>query len=299
MAGALLGAASMVVLWPDAGPGPALQAVAPADGVRRDAAANAFGAAEAFRAQERVSRGGAGEVRQATPSASATRSAQPVPTPSTPRATRTVTKTTAKPAVQVVPDVVGRLWVTTQVNVRSGPSAEDDRIGSLEVGTQARITGTQEAGWTQVVVDGRAGWVRSVYLSKTKPAPKAERVRGVSSAPCSISPGIESRLRSNARALYRAVCAAHGGSVSSFGGYRPGDDGDHGSGRALDIMVSGDPGWTIARFVQAHARELDVEYVIYQQKIWLAGDPTSRWKGMSDRGGRTANHYDHVHVSVS
>jgi hypothetical protein len=108
-----------------------------------------------------------------------------------------------------------------------------------------------------------------------------------------------SHLTLNARSVYRAVCAAFGGSVSSFGGYRAGDPGDHGSGRAVDIMVSGQPGWNIARYVQAHARELHVKYVIYQQKIWLAGHPSSQWRLMEDRGSRTANHYDHVHVSVT
>jgi hypothetical protein len=131
-----------------------------------------------------------------------------------------------------------------------------------------------------------------------KPQPKRAS-RGVSGASCSISSGIESHLTSNARSVYRAVCAAFGGAVSSFGGYRAGDGGDHGSGRAVDIMVSGQPGRDIARYVQAHARELGVKYVIYEQKIWLAGNPTSQWKTMEDRGSRTANHYDHVHVSVS
>ena len=299
VAAALLGAASTVVLWPDAtAPGPAVQALAPADDATRDAAANALRAAAAFRAQERISRGGAGEVRPAIPSDPAPAVESPAPVPTTPG--RAATKTAAtKPAAPVVPDVVGRLWVTAEVNVRSGPSVEDDRIGRLEVGARARVTGVEDGGWTQVVLEGRAGWVRSGYLSTTKPAPKPERVPGVSAAPCKISPGIEPRLTANAQALYRAVCAAHGGAVSSFGGYRPGDDGDHGSGRALDIMVSGEPGWTIARYVQARARALDVEYVIYQQRIWLAGDPLGRWKTMPDRGGRTANHYDHVHVSVS
>jgi hypothetical protein len=134
--------------------------------------------------------------------------------------------------------------------------------------------------------------------SKAKPQPK--RVSsGVSGARCSISPSIESHLTSNARSVYRAVCAAFGGSVSAFGGYRAGDPGDHGSGRAVDIMVSGQPGLDIARYVQAHARELHVKYVIYQQRIWLAGHPTSQWRLMEDRGSRTQNHYDHVHVSVS
>ncbi len=127
-----------------------------------------------------------------------------------------------------------------------------------------------------------------------------ERVsRSTPRGSCSKSTSIEAHLTSNARAVYRAVCALFGGSVSSFGGHRPGDGGDHGSGRAVDIMVSGDPGWEIARYLQANARELGITYVIYQQKIWLVGKPTSQWRAMEDRGSRTANHYDHVHVSVS
>jgi uncharacterized protein YraI len=202
---------------------------------------------------------------------------------------------------------MGQRWVATDVTIRSGPSAGHDRIGRLEAGTRADITGVTQSGWTQVVTDGRAGWVRSTYLSTSKPKPQpAPKPRprpkhaspGVSQAPCSISPSIEKHLTSNARSVYRAVCAAFGRSVSSFGGYRAGSSGDHGSGRAVDIMVSGDPGWDIARYVQAHSRELHVSYVIYQQHIWLSGHPTSQWRLMEDRGSRTANHYDHVHVSV-
>jgi uncharacterized protein YraI len=208
--------------------------------------------------------------------------------------------TTTPPPPPPLPAVVGRLWATTDVNVRSGPSSGTERIGSLGAITQVDVSGATENGWTQVVLDGKAGWVKSSYLSESKPEPKAAPAApDVSGAACPISSSIESHLTSNARAVYRAVCAAYGGSVSSFGGYRAGDSGDHGSGRAVDIMVSGDPGWTIARFVQAHASELDVSYVIYQQKIWLAGNPTSQWKAMEDRGSTTANHYDHVHVSVN
>lgn len=122
---------------------------------------------------------------------------------------------------------------------------------------------------------------------------------GLSGAACPISGSIEAHLTANARAVYRAVCAAFPGVVSSYGGYRAGSPGDHGTGRAVDIMVSGDPGLAIARFVQAHAAALHVTYVIYQQKIWLVGNPTSDWRPMADRGSRTANHYDHVHVSVA
>jgi uncharacterized protein YraI len=257
-----LGVALAVSFWPHGGSGPATQAitVAPADDGRQDAFL-------ALRTEERTSR-------------DTTRT--PMPAASTGQ----------------LPAVVGQLWATTDVTVRSGPSTADSRVGILKAVTRVGVTGVTKSGWTQVVTGGHAGWVKSTYLSKTKP--QAKRVpSGVSDAPCSISSDIEANLTANARSVYRAVCAAFGNTVSSFGGYRAGDSGDHGSGHAVDIMVSGEPGWDIVRYVQAHARELGVTYVIYQQKIWQAGDPTSQWKLMEDRGSTTANHYDHVHVSVS
>jgi uncharacterized protein YraI len=279
---ALLGAPLAVVLWPDAGSGQVTQVVA--DDVQRDAlAADALRAAAALRTEERTS-------RDRTTSAS--------PAPTTSAGTTSTSKPAATPAP--VPSVTGKLWVKSQVNVRSGPSADTDRIGSLKALTKVGVTGTTKSGWTEVVVDDRAGWVRSTFLSKTKPAPQTKRAAaGVSNASCPISKSIEPHLSTNARAVYRAVCAEFGGPVKSFGGYRAGDSGDHGSGRAVDIMVSGDPGWDIARYVQAHAKEFGVTYVIYQQKIWLVGKPFSTWRAMEDRGSTTANHYDHVHVSVS
>jgi hypothetical protein len=277
--GALLGVPLVVTLWPDTGSGPSsattsLAIAAPDDG-RRDATA-ALRTAAAFRADERISRDR-----------------------TTPKPTAPVEQTSAAKGPKPVPAVVGQRWVTTKVNFRSGPSADADGIGSLEAGARIKTTGVTKSGWTQVVTDGRAGWVRSTYLSTSRPKPKPEPASpGVSKASCPISSSIESHLTSNARSVYRAVCAAFRGSVSAFGGYRAGDGGDHGSGRAVDIMVSGEPGQVIARYVQAHARELHVKYVIYQQKIWQAGHPTSQWKLMEDRGSTTANHYDHVHVSV-
>ena len=255
---ALLGSALAVSFWPDTGSGPATHAVA--DDGRQDAAL-------ILRTEERTSR-------------ERTRS----PAPATP--------------VRQPPAVVRQLWATTDVAIRSGPSADHDRIGSLKAATRVDVTGVTELGWTQVVTSGHLGWVKSTYLSTSKPKPRPA-TPGVSNAPCPKSSDIEPHLTSYARLVYRAVCAAYGSSVSSFGGYRAGDSGDHGSGKAVDIMVSGQPGTTIARYVQAHARELGVAYVIYQQKIWMAGNPTDQWKAMEDRGSTTANHYDHVHVSVS
>jgi hypothetical protein len=66
---------------------------------------------------------------------------------------------------------------------------------------------------------------------------------------------------------------------------------------AADFMVYGDSarGHRIAASVIYNAARFRVEYVIWQQKIWVIGG--SGWKAMADRGSATANHMDHVHVS--
>jgi hypothetical protein len=97
--------------------------------------------------------------------------------------------------------------------------------------------------------------------------------------------------------VHRTVCARFP-QVSSFGGTR-GGGGFHGSGQAVDCMISDSKvGWELARWVRAHARELGVSEVIYSQKIWTVQRGGEGWRSMSDRGSSTANHYDHVHVSV-
>jgi hypothetical protein len=63
-------------------------------------------------------------------------------------------------------------------------------------------------------------------------------------------------------------------------------------------MISGDAGWEVAEFVRANAGDLGVSEVIYAQKIWTVERSSEGWRYMEDRGSTTANHYDHVHVSV-
>jgi len=86
---------------------------------------------------------------------------------------------------------------------------------------------------------------------------------------------------------------------------RAGSRGDHGYGRAADFMIpkyrsksSVVMGWAIAHYLQSHARELGVQYIIYQQKIWNISRASEGWRRMGGRGNDTANHYDHVHVSM-
>ena len=70
---------------------------------------------------------------------------------------------------------------------------------------------------------------------------------------------------------------------------------EHPLGLALDFMVGQETGDAIAAYLLEHHERLHVSYVIWCQQInSLDG---SGWRWMEDRGGTTANHYDHVHVS--
>lgn len=120
---------------------------------------------------------------------------------------------------------------------------------------------------------------------------------GVSDQECSVSSSIESGLTPSGRAAYRAVCAEFP-EVSSYGGRRADPGSDHNSGNAVDIMITGATGDRITEYLIANRDKLNVKYVIFEQKIYAS---YTGWSGraMEDRGSVTANHYDHVHVSVS
>jgi hypothetical protein len=96
------------------------------------------------------------------------------------------------------------------------------------------------------------------------------------------------------------------GPFAVIGCLRPGDPQDHGSGHACDFMESTGGamptadrqrhGDQVAAWAIANASRLGVKYVIWRQRIYDMRSPG--WDSMEDRGSVTANHYDHVHVSV-
>ncbi len=153
-------------------------------------------------------------------------------------------------------------------------------------------------------------------VAKPKPKPKvatpasaalaAKLGTTVSTAPASgdttaystgayVGAGQALGLGSSAIAVYSAVRSAFG--ITSIGGYRAGDGGDHGTGQAVDVMTSSfAQGDAVASFAMAHAGSLSIKYVIWKQRIWFPG---SGWRSMADRGSATQNHMDHVHISVN
>lgn len=136
-----------------------------------------------------------------------------------------------------------------------------------------------------------------------KPSPAAKKTQTSKPKPTTTEkgstadcPSATGGLTSHTRPVWEASCENFP-SVDSYGGIR-GGGGEHGAGRALDIMVSGDRGWDIAKYMRSNASELGVTEVIYQQQIWTTQRSSEGWRAMEDRGSSTANHYDHVHVTV-
>lgn len=131
-------------------------------------------------------------------------------------------------------------------------------------------------------------------VKATETAQSARKATGISRNTSRAGLSNVGGMAANAIAVINAVKAEFPGS-GPFGGYRPGDPLDHGSGHAVDIMCGTTEGNEIASFLQANAGELNIKYIIWRQRIWYPG---GSWQGMEDRGSATANHLDHVHVSV-
>jgi len=173
------------------------------------------------------------------------------------------------------------------------------------------VTENVNGPWAEIVQSGKSRWVRAAYLSDAKPEPEPEpkpeaeptddqsgdhsTVDGISSAPCASGSSAESGLTPNAVLVHRSVCASFP-EVTSYGGVR--SDGDHSQGLALDIMVSSSTGDAIAEWVRANSSALGVSEVLWAQQIWTVQRSSEGWRSLSDRGSATANHYDHVHVTV-
>ncbi|WP_022924293.1 hypothetical protein [Serinicoccus marinus] len=98
------------------------------------------------------------------------------------------------------------------------------------------------------------------------------------------------------------------------GGFAPGGvDSGHGpesthyDGRAVDVFVrpvseaNRDRGWILAQWLVAHAEELSVQYVIFDDHYWGVRESVRGWQDYRVPGGSqdpVLRHLDHVHVDV-
>lgn len=117
----------------------------------------------------------------------------------------------------------------------------------------------------------------------------------------------EHGLRATALRGLRCLKAAFPAIVSMGGrGGRPIATSDHPRGLAVDFMIprwstgAGNAfGWRVARWVQAHAKQLRVKYVIWDAKKWNPS-ASNTWRAYRHPLGNTnptLAHRNHVHVS--
>jgi len=149
--------------------------------------------------------------------------------------------------------------------------------------------------------------------AETTPAPAqpaavetaaAPEVQPVASTPASGNTiPTDPNLKSQAEAFRQEIAAKFG--ITNIGGYRAGDPDDHGKGLAVDVMVptSSQLGDQVAQYAIDNMDRAGISYVIWKQQFYMPVNniygPANTWNQMPDRGGDTANHYDHVHISFN
>ncbi|MCW4352211.1 hypothetical protein ONR57_02730 [Hoyosella sp. YIM 151337] len=134
---------------------------------------------------------------------------------------------------------------------------------------------------------------RTIIHPPVAEEPPVPSVVDISQRPCPFGSPESLGLTPNAARAYLAICALFP-DVTAFGGLRHGDWGDHGTGHAIDAMITSNVGDAIAEFALSQAAHFGVKYVIWRQRIRYPG---GGWQPMEDRGSVTENHFDHVHIS--
>lgn len=97
--------------------------------------------------------------------------------PTTTEATTSETEPTTEAEEYTVEDMSAIMYVSiSSLNVRSGPSADYDKVTVVREGDSLTVTGRASTGWYRVVVDGKEGFVSSTYVTTEKPSGKVTTV---------------------------------------------------------------------------------------------------------------------------
>lgn len=196
-------------------------------------------------------------------------------------------ETPAQPAVPETPNY-GAPAVNVEVqNQEAAPAAAPQSAPAAETPAETPAAPAEEA--------------PAQPAAETTAAPE---VQPVASTPTSANTiPTDPNLQPQAEAFRQEIAAKFG--ITNIGGYREGDPDDHGKGLAVDVMVptSSQLGDQVAQYAIDNMDREGISYVIWKQQFYMPVDniygPANTWNQMPDRGGDTANHYDHVHISFN
>jgi uncharacterized protein YgiM (DUF1202 family) len=203
------------------------------------------------------------------------------------------------PSAPPLPAVSGKRYATADLTIRTTSGSDFVDLGDIARGTKISITGVKKNERAQIIWDGAVRWVTAQYLSKSKPSSG-----GGSGGGGNASPGVEKGLKPNALKVLAAV-RKNWPQIRTIGGVHPDPLPDHPSGRALDLMLPGYKtkagkklGHDMSRWLEKRHDELGINYIIYDQHIWNVQRDREGWRPMGGRGSDSANHKNHVHVTV-
>lgn len=183
-------------------------------------------------------------------------------------------------------------WTRYASNVRTGGSTAFRSRGVVPAGEMMPVLSGRN-GWTRVKTSKGTGWIKNTLLTNlaTKAPPHLQPVTAK---------------------MIKKVKARYGRTYSSVGTLRNGSIG-HRLGIGSDFMMRGwstssgiRNGNAIASYLVKNRASLDIDYIIWRDRIWLRQD--GQW-GRYSKGGwgrhlnargwnATTMHYDHVHVET-
>ncbi|MBU9765345.1 hypothetical protein FR943_16010 [Mycobacterium sp. TNTM28] len=144
--------------------------------------------------------------------------------------------------------------------------------------------------------------VAAVQAPNPLPARADRAVRRNTRFPLPAGVALEKGLQVETILAARAVSARFP-QILDIGGVRADSLKWHPNGLAIDVMIPNymTPegkalGDRIVAYALENAERWDVNHVIFRQEIHSRGRAPRK---MADRGGATANHYDHVHIATN
>lgn len=195
-------------------------------------------------------------------------------------------ETPAQPAVPETPNY-GAPAVNVEVQNQEAAPAAPQSAPATEAPAETPVAPAEEA--------------PAQPAAETTAAPEVQPVASTPTTGNAIP--TDPNLQPQAEAFRQEIAAKFG--ITNIGGYREGDPEDHGKGLAVDVMVptNSELGDQVAQYAIDNMDRAGISYIIWKQQFYMPVNniygPANTWNQMPDRGGDTANHNDHVHISFN